>query len=86
MLAVSTTAWWVIGWVVGVAVVLVAAVLLLVIIALGRRIVRQAGDIVVALDGARENTTALFDVTRTNLALDRITRDLATVRERLEAR
>ena len=86
MLAVSTTAWWLIGWVVGVAVVLVAAVLLLVIIALGRRIVRQAGDIVVALDGARENTTALFDVTRTNLALDRITRDLATVRERLEAR
>ena len=53
---------------------------------LGRRIVRQAGDIVVALDGARENTTALFDVTRTNVALDRITRDLATVRERLEAR
>ena len=86
MLAVSTTTWWVIGWVVGVAVVLVAAALLLVIIALARRIVRQAGDIVVALDGARENTTALFDVTRTNLALDRIRRDLATVREGLDSR
>ena len=86
MLAVSTTAWWVIGWTLGVAVVLVAAVLLLAIIALGRRIVRQAEEITIALDGARANTNALFDVTRTNLALDRITRHLRTVREGLEAR
>ena len=84
-LAVSTTTWWVIGWVLGAAVVLVAALLLLAIIALGRRIVRQAGEIVEALDGAREHTTPLFDVTRTNLAVDRITRNLRTVREGLEA-
>ena len=86
MLAVSTTGWWVIGWVLGAAVVVVAALLLLAIIALGRRIVRQAEEIVTALDGARENTNALFDVTRINLSLDRITRHLATVREGLEAR
>ena len=83
--AVSTTAWWVIGWALGAAVVVVAAVLLLVIIALARRIVRQAEEIVVALDGARENTNALFDVTKVNLALDRITRGLRTLREGAEA-
>ena len=86
MLAVSTTGWWIIGSVLAGAVVAVAALLLLTIIALGRRIARQAGDIVEALDGARENTNALFDVTKTNLALDRITRDLRAVREQLEAR
>ena len=83
MLAVSTTAWWLIGWILGGAVVVVAATLLLAIIGLGRRIVRQANDIVAALDGTRANTEPLFDVTRTNLAVDRITRDLRTVRESL---
>ena len=83
--AVSTTTWWVIGWTIGVAVVLVAALLLLAIIALGKRIVRQAEEITTALDGARANTNALFDVAKTNLALDRITRHLRTVREGLEA-
>jgi hypothetical protein len=83
VLAVSTTAWWLIGYAIGGAVVLIAATLLLVIIALGRRVVRQAGEIVQALDGARENTNPLFDVTRTNLAVDRITRSLRTVREGL---
>lgn len=82
--ALSTTAWWTIGFVAGGAVVVVAAALLLAIIAFGRRIVAQAGAIVDALDGARENTAPLFDVTRTNLAIDRITRDLRTVREGLE--
>jgi hypothetical protein len=72
--------WW-IGWAVGLVVVLIAAALLLTIIALGRRIVRQAGDITAAIDGARENTTPLFEVRHTNLAIDRITRGLAAVRE-----
>ena len=75
-----------IGWILGAAVVVIAAALLLAIIGLGRRIVRQAGEIVEALDGAREHTTPLFDVTRTNLAVDRITRNLRTVREGLDAR
>lgn len=83
MIAVSTTAWWVIGWVLAGAVVVIAATLLLTIILLGRRIVRQAEDITRALDGARANTDALFDVTRTNLAIDQITRGLRTVREGL---
>lgn len=72
--------WWYVGWVVGVVVILIAAVLLLTIIALGRRIARQADDITRALDGARENTLPLYEVTRTNLAVDQITRGLRTVR------
>ena len=85
MLALTTTTWWIVGYVIAGAVVLVAAALLLLIIALGRRIARQAGEIVAALDGARANTTALFDVVRVNHALDRITRGLAAVREGLQS-
>jgi len=73
------------GAIIAAGVVAVAGVLLFVIIALARRIVRQAGEIVVALDGARANTTVLFDVTKTNLAIDQITHRLASVREELEA-
>jgi len=77
---VALSGWWFVGWVVGVAVILIAAVLLLAIIALGRRIAGQADDITRALDGARENTSPLYDVKRTNLAIDQITRGLRTVR------
>ena len=71
--------WW-IGWGVALVVILLAAALLLLVIWLARNVVRQADDITGAIDGARENTTALFDVTRTNLAVDTITRDLRAVR------
>lgn len=71
--------WW-IGWGVALVVILLAAALLLLVIALARGVVGQADDITQAIDGARENTTALFDVTRTNLAVDTITRDLRAVR------
>ena len=71
--------WW-IGWGVALAVIVLAAALLLLVTGLARRVVRQADDITEALDGARENTTPLFDVTRTNLAADTITRDLRAVR------
>jgi hypothetical protein len=84
VLALSTTGWWVLGYTLGAVVVVIAASLLLAIIALGKRVARQANLIVEALDGARENTTALFDVTRTNLAIDTITRDLRAVREGLQ--
>ena len=80
MTVLALASGWIIGWVLGVVVVLVAAGLLLAIIALGRRITRQAQDITKALDGARANTDALFDVSRTNLAIDRITRGLRGVR------
>jgi hypothetical protein len=61
-------------------VVVIAAALLLIIIGLGRRIVKQADEITAALDGGREHTAPLFEVTRTNFALDKITRGLRAVR------
>ena len=79
LLALSS--WWYVGWGIGAAVVVVAALLLLAIIALGRHIVEEAEEITAALDGTRENTAPLFDVTRTNLAIDRITRYLGVVRQ-----
>jgi hypothetical protein len=79
-MTLAISIWWIVGWALGAVVVLIAALLLLAIIALGRRIVRQADEITVALDGARENTTPLFDVRRTNLAVDRVTRGLARAR------
>src|SRR3712207_4663519 len=66
---------WVVGWAIGALVVVIAASLLVAIIALCRRIVRQAEDITRALDGARENSDALFDVTRTNAAIASISAD-----------
>ena len=79
-MTLALSSWWVVGWVVGVVVVAIAALLLIAIIALGRRVVRQADDITAALDGTRENTTALFDLTKTNLAVDQITRGLRRAR------
>jgi hypothetical protein len=80
MTTLALSSWWYVGWGIGVVVVLLAALLLLVIIGVGRRITGQAGDITAALDSTRENTAPLFDVTRTNLAIDRITRYLRIVR------
>ncbi len=74
---------WILGWVAGVVVVLIAAGLLVVNILLARRIVAQARDITEALDDARRNTNGLFGLTDTNMALRSITRDLRAVREGL---
>jgi hypothetical protein len=78
---VALSEWWYVGWVLGVVVILIAALLLIAIILLGRRVVHQADEITAAIDGGRENTAPLFDLTRTNLAVDQITRRLRKVRE-----
>ena len=83
MIVVGLSTGWYVGWAVGLVVVLVAAALLLAIIGLGRRIIRQAHDITRALDGARANTDALWDVRATNHHIDRVTRHLTTARESL---
>ena len=80
MTPLALSVWWPVGWAIAAVVVAIAAALLLAIIALGRRIEGEAVDIIGALDGARENTDALFDVPKANLSLDRITRQLRTVR------
>ena len=76
---------WVLGWALGTVVVAIAAGLLVAIILLCRRIVRQASDITRALDGARKNTDALFGLTTTNGTLERVTGELRAVREGTEA-
>ena len=80
-MALALSEWWYVGWGIGLVVVLIAALLLITIILLGRRIVRQAEEITAALDGARENTSPLFEVTKTNLAADQIARGLQSARE-----
>ena len=80
MTSLALSTWWPIGWAIAALVVAIAAGLLLATIVLARRIARQARDIVAALDGARENTAALFDVPQANLLIDQITRQLARVR------
>lgn len=80
MLALSTTAWWAIGYAIGGAVVLVAATLLVTIILLARRIVGQTAAITLALDGAMRNTNPLFDVANVNHSLESITRGLKRLR------
>ena len=79
-MVVAVATGWIIGWAIALVVVLLAAGLLLTIIGVGRLIEREADNITSALDGARRNTEPLFDVARTNLALDRITRGLRRVR------
>ena len=79
--AMSTSGSWRLGWALGGVVVVIAAGLLLTIIGLARRIVRQAGEIEQAIDGARVNTAPLFEVANVNLALDRIVRELRATRE-----
>jgi len=75
---------WKAGWAAGGAVVVIAASLLLTIIALARRITRQAGDVTRALDAARENTSALFALADVNRSVEQATVDLRAVREGLE--
>lgn len=75
---------WIAGWGVGAAVVAIAAGLILTIIGFGRRIVRQAGEITEALDGARTKTSSLFAVAETNATIERVTAQLRAVREGAE--
>ena len=72
----STTAWWIVGYVIGGAVVLIAATLLIVINLLARRIVTQTAEITLALDGAMRNTNPLFDIGMVNHGFESITRGL----------
>lgn len=80
MTALAMSSWWIVGWIGGVIVVALVAVLVLAITARADKIASQAVDITSALDGTRANTTPLFAVRETNSAIDRITRGLRRVR------
>lgn len=70
---------WVLGWGLGLVVVLLVAVLVLAIARLAQRVRQQAHDITQALDGTRHNTDPLWAVKETNNKLDRITSGLQRV-------
>ena len=72
----STTGWWILGYAVGAAVVVIAATLLVVINLLARRIVHQTAEITLALDGAVRNTDSLFDLGMVNHSLESLTRGI----------
>jgi uncharacterized membrane protein YciS (DUF1049 family) len=76
----STTAWWAVGFAIGGAVVAIAATLLVTIILLARRIVRQAEEITQALDGARENTGPLFELAKVNHTIESLAHGLKALR------
>ena len=79
-MSLALSQWWIVGWVGGVVVVALVAVLVIAITALADRIAGQADAITEALDGARANTEPLFAVKMTNSAVDRITRGLRIAR------
>lgn len=81
MTAASTTTWWIVGYAIGGVVVALVAALLILAIALVRRLVRQAGDIVAGLEGARGNTEPLIAIANVNGEIDRIHTGLRALRE-----
>lgn len=82
-MSAALSGWWTFGWVLGAVIVLVAALLLVAAILLVRRITGQIDEVTDALDGARAHTDGLWEVKRTNLLIERITRGLARAREAL---
>jgi hypothetical protein len=77
---VSTTGWWILGYALAGAVIVIAATLLIAIILLARRIVAQTAAITRALDGAMRNTNPLFNLAGMNHAIGSITRGLEQTR------
>ena len=73
---------WRIGWFSGGAVVVIAAALILTLIALGRRITGQAREVNALLQRVRDNTAGMFDLPKTNRAIETIAEGLHEARER----
>lgn len=65
---------WLVGYVIGVVVVLIVATLAIILILQARKIGRQADDILDALERGRDNTAPLW-------AVDGVNRSLRTVRD-----
>lgn len=68
-------------WALGALVVAIAASLLLTLIGLGRRIVRQADEITESLDQTAGNTEALFALAAVNKLVEQATGQLRDLRE-----
>ena len=79
-MSIGLSTWWTVGWAVGAAVVVVAAVLILLVNSLARRITSEARAIITGLDGVAAKTSSLHDVTRTHHAVAEITDGLRRAR------
>ena len=76
---------WVVGWIIGGAVVVVVVVLLLLMIQGAARAAAKAEAVLAALDVAKVNTLALWDVDTTNQVASRIAAAATAAREYLVA-
>lgn len=74
---------WVLGWIIGAGVVVIVVVLLLLMIQGAARAAQKAEAILAALDEAKVNTHALWEVDITNQAASRIVAAATTAREHL---
>ena len=77
---------WVIGYIVGGALVAVVVVLLLLMIRGAQRAAIKAEAVLAALEDSRDNTAPLWAVHDVNEAVERITDGAAAVREHLAAK
>jgi len=77
------TTGWVIGYVVGGALIAVVVVLLLLMIRGAHRAAAKAESILAALEESRDNTEPLWAVNDVNVAVERITAGATAVREHL---
>lgn len=77
---------WVIGWVVGGIVVALVVALLLLMIRGASRAGTKAGNILSALEAARDNTAPLWEVNTTNRTIDRVTAAATAAREHLASK
>lgn len=71
---------WVVGYIIGAAVVVVVALLAITLIVQARKIGRQAGEIFEALIVARGNTMGLWEVDKVNRSLDSVKHSARTAR------
>lgn len=77
---------WIVGYVIGVALVLIVVVLLLLMIRWAHRAAIKAEAILAALHEGRDNTAPLWAVNDVNVAIERITYGAAAVREHLASK
>lgn len=77
---------WVVGYAIGVTIILVVVVLLLLLIIGAHRIAGKAEEILAALERARDNTAGLWAVGDTNATASRIVAAAAKARGALEGK
>ena len=79
---VDLTGWYV-GFIIAAVVIVIVVIMVALILSLVRRIALLAGDIVVALDDIRKNTTTVPAIAKLNEGLGSVVNHAATARKAL---